>query len=172
MLGGRTFLERVSEAAADAFDTVWYVSREPLRHVPAERQLLDAEELQRAAIFGLERAVGHAAGKFWLIGVDFPLVTGESLRLLRARFSEAAVSVLAPVWHGQPQMLCAGYTSELGSVVSEQVRRGDFRMQSLLDRVASELVPEAELRAVLDGEPLWNVNDREELEKVKRAHER
>lgn len=153
-LGARTFLERVTGAASQAFETV---------------EVVDARGGGvNAAIFGLAECARRAKGRFWLLGVDFPLITGEVLSYLRERFEAADEEMLVPVWHQQPQMLCAGYSSKVRDTVDEQIKRGDLRMRSLLAAVRCSVVREDELRERFDGEPIWNVNTKEDLEEVRR----
>lgn len=172
-LEGRRFIDRVARAALPAFDRVIAVTREG---EPAPSDALETIHEQphdgASPIYGIRRALDHGGDRVWILATDYPLVTSELLRHLRSRFERSLASMLVPVWHGHPQMLCAGYGSATRNVLDIMISSKQFRLRDLLTSVDCEQVGEAELRAAFNGDPLWNVNLPEELERLRRLYER
>jgi molybdopterin-guanine dinucleotide biosynthesis protein A len=173
VLDGTTFGARVVEAARAAFDDVIAVERFGGGERAGLRTIFEDEHEGRGSIFGLQRALRDAGeSRFWLLAIDYPLIDARILRDLRGRFErEPAASMLIPLWDGQRQMLCAGYSPSMAPQVGRSIRRGELTLRALIDERAV-LVPEAELRADHPGEPLLNVNDPADLERARRLHER
>ena len=170
-LEGRSFLARAIAAASGAgFDEVVLVGRGPAS-VPdgAGRLLVDHNHAGTASIFGLERALEDCPEeRLWLLALDYPLITAALLRFLAESFALSSGSILAPMWHGHPQMLCAGYSTSLLPRVRAAIAANDFRLRGLLSGAPDDLVEEESLRARFDGEPLWNVNRPQDLEELRR----
>lgn len=172
-IGGRTFEERVVAAARAAFDEVVAVERAGGAPRDGIRTIFEEPHEERGALFGLARALADAGGSpFWLLAIDYPLVTAELLADLRARFEASGAPALLPFWDGAPQMLCGGYSAEIAPRVAAALRRGDLRLRALLDAPGVATVPESILREHHSGEPLMNVNDPADLERARRIDER
>ncbi len=172
-LGGRTFEDRVVAAARAAFDEVVAVERAGGARREGLRTIFEEEREERGPIFGLERALRDAGrSRFWLLAIDYPLVTAELLGDLRRRFEASPAVMLIPWWDGAPQMLCGGYSPEIGPRLETSLRAGDLRLRGLLDTLFVEQVPEAALREHHAGEPLLNVNGPADLERAREIHER
>lgn len=172
-LGGRTFEERVVAAARVAFDEVIAIDRPGGAERAGIRTIFEEPHEGRGAIFGLARALADAGtAPFWLLGVDYPLITATLLSDLRARFEESKTSLLVPVWDGNPQMLCAGYSAAVAPRLAASIASGDLRLRALLDEPGTLTVPESVVRAHHAGEPLMNVNDPADLERARSIDER
>lgn len=173
LLGGRSFFNRVHESAAKAFDSVVIVTRQSVTTPPGTRVLFDRPHAGSSSIHGLLRALEASSDdKLWLLAVDFPLITDEILRFLAASFSASDGEFLVPMWHGKPQMLCAGYSRALLDVVRQKIDAGEHRMQSVIEGRRGDFLAEEHLREQFDDEPLWNVNQPEEYAEVRRRYER
>lgn len=171
ILGGRAFLDRVTSAAAEAFDEVVTVQRSGAPETDRARSIHERAHEGTAAIFGLERAMEDSGGaRFWLLALDYPLITGALLTDLRARWEASESSVIAPVWSGQPQLLCAGWSGSLLPVIRAKIEAGEYRLRDVLNR-SGTMIAEDELRRAHPGEPLLNVNDPADLERARRIHE-
>lgn len=172
-LEGRRFIDRIVEAALPVFDRVIAVTREG---EPAPSDALETIHEQphegASPIYGVRRALDHGGDRVWLLATDYPLVTSDLLRHLRLRFERSAASMLVPVWHGHPQMLCAGYGSSARDVLDIMIRSKQLRLRDLLTSVDCEQVGEDELRAAFAGDQLWNVNLPEDMERLRRLYER
>jgi molybdopterin-guanine dinucleotide biosynthesis protein A len=170
-IGGATFEELVLGAAAAAFDEVVAVERAGGKE-RSVRTIFEEPREERGAAFGLARAFADAGEqRLWLLGVDFPLVTGALLRDLRERFERSAASILVPWWDGEPQMLSAGYGPAAGQALARAIEEEDLRLRGLLGRVGAEHVSEEEIRARHAGEPLLNVNQPADLERARKIHD-
>lgn len=173
LLGGETFFNRVYESAVKAFDRVVIITREGMPAPRGTAVLYDRPHAESSSIHGLLRALEESPhDKLWLLAVDFPLITEEVLRFLSSAFAASDGDYLVPVWHGKPQMLCAGYSRALLDVVSGKIEAGEHRMQSVIEGRRGELLSEHSLRERFDDEPLWNVNQPEDYAEVRRRYER
>jgi molybdopterin-guanine dinucleotide biosynthesis protein A len=170
LIGGRSsrmgvsktelFLGRILAAALPVFDEVVAVQRSGGEAV-AIRTIFEEAHEQDGAVFGVARALrdvqecGLTQG--FVLAVDYPMITADVLRYLRDRGG-------VPLWDGRPQMLCAVWDVRVLPRIEERIARGQFDLHGLVDR---EMIPEGELRARFDGEPLRNVNTPEEWEAVR-----
>lgn len=170
LIGGRSrrmgvsktelFLERTLAAASPEFDEVVAVQRAG-GHAAAIRTVFEEPHEHDGAVFGVARALrdvrecGLTQG--FALAVDYPMITAGVLRHLRDRGG-------VPIWDGRPQMLCAVWDVRVLPRIEERIARGQFDLHGLVDR---EMIPESELRARFEGEPLRNVNTPEEWEALR-----
>lgn len=173
LIGGRSqrmgtskaalFLDRVAAAAANVFDSVVAVQRAggdvPFVRTPL-RTICESAHEAEGPVFGVLAALRDAEGPAFVLAVDYPLVTSELLQFLREREG-------VPVWNGFPQPLCAVWPGALLPVIEERIASGILDLQSLR---RNDMIPESELRARFGGEPLWNVNTPDDLEKAERLY--
>jgi molybdopterin-guanine dinucleotide biosynthesis protein A len=114
------------------------------------------------------RSLDHARARCFILGVDYPLITAEILRHLRERFERSKALLVAPVWSGKTQMLCAGYAPELLARIEERIGARRYDLRSVAAEGEAEIVAEDALRAMFAGEPLMNVNTPEEMDRMRR----
>ncbi len=154
------FLERIIAAASPLFDEVVAVQRFG-GEAASIRTIYEEPHEDDGAIFGVACALRDVQQsgleRGFVLAVDYPMITADVLRHL----SECGG---VPVWDGRPQPLCAVWEASLLPRIEERIARGQLDLQGVADR---EMIPEAELRARFDGEPLRNVNTPEEWEAVK-----
>jgi len=170
-LGGRTFLERVGDAARPVFDEIVAVARPDRGDLPLEgmRNIFESPHREEGPVFGLVRALEDAGeGKAWITAVDYPLLTSDLLRTLAGRFEESRSLMLVPRWSDRMQMLCAGYSGPMLSVIRARIAAERYDLRGLADPQWTTIVDESELRLSFAGEPLRNVNTPDELEEVRR----
>jgi molybdopterin-guanine dinucleotide biosynthesis protein A len=170
LIGGRSrrmgvsktdlFLERIVAASSPVFEEIVAVQRSEAQPV-AIRTIFEEPHAHDGAIFGVARALRdvEASGltQGFVLAVDYPMITADVLRHLRDRGG-------VPIWDGHPQMLCAVWEVRALPRIEERIARGQFDLHGLVDR---EMIPEDELRARFDGEPLRNVNTPVEWEAVR-----
>ena len=158
----KLFLDRILAASSPVFDEVVAVQRSrgeaaSIRTIYEEPHELDG------AVFGVARAFRDVQEsgltRAFVLAVDYPMITADVLRHLSEHSG-------IPVWDGHPQLLCAVWNVSVLPRIEERIARGQLDLQGVADR---EMIPEAELRARFDGEPLRNVNTPEEWEAV-RSH--
>ena len=161
LIGGRSrrmgssktelFLHRVVAAATLVFDQVLAVQRfaGPSANI---QTIYEDEHEGEGAIFGVARALRDADDRAFILAVDYPFITSDVLRFLR---DDGRV----PMWDGRAQPLCAVWETSALPIIEERIARGTFDLHGLIDR---EMIPESELRARFEGEPLRNVNTPEE----------
>lgn len=169
LIGGRSrrmgvsktdlFLARVIAAAAPVFDEVVAVQRfgGEAAHI---RTIFEEPHQHEAPVFGLVRALADARERAFILAVDYPMITSEVLRYVRDRAG-------VPVWDERPQPLCAVWDASGLPRIEERIARGQLDLRGLLDR---EMIPESELRARFEGEPLRNVNTTAEWEAVRSSN--
>jgi molybdopterin-guanine dinucleotide biosynthesis protein A len=164
------FLDHVARAASEVFEGVIAVQRDGGKEAGIATIFEPLHEDQ-APVFGVARALAHAGERCFVLAVDYPLLTSAILRHLRARFESTAALLLAPVWSGKTQMLCAGYAPELLPRIEQRIAAKRYDLRGLARDGEAEIIAETELRATFAGEPLMNVNTSEELQEAMR-HER
>jgi molybdopterin-guanine dinucleotide biosynthesis protein A len=168
---GRTFLERVTDAARPVFDEVVAVARLDGRDVSMEglRTIFESAHDEQGPVFGLIRALEDAGERpAWISAVDYPLLTTELLQFLAGRFESSGSRMLVPRWNDRMQMLCAGYLPSMLPVIRDRVAVQRYDLRGLAAAEWTTVVEESELRRSFSGEPLLNVNTPEELEEVRR----
>jgi molybdopterin-guanine dinucleotide biosynthesis protein A len=157
------FLDRVVAAASPVFDEVLAVNRhdaEPLRI----RTIFEEPHDDEGALFGLARALADAREKCFVIAVDYPLITTEVLQFLAMRLEESGAAAVVPEWDGKPQPLCAGWDAAIAlPIIERRLAEGECELRSLIAEAGAVMIPESELRARFEGEPLMNVNTPEQF---------
>jgi molybdopterin-guanine dinucleotide biosynthesis protein A len=159
------FFESVAHVAAGAFEEVMAVQRfgGAAATIPT---IYETPHDDQAPVFGLARALDHARDRCFILAVDYPLITAEVLGYLRARFEASDALLLAPVWSGKTQMLCAGYAPELLPRLEQRIAAMRYDLRGIAGDDEAEILDEEELRARFSGEPLMNVNTNEEWLRV------
>lgn len=160
------FLDCVSQAAAEVFDDVFAVQR----HGGPAVSLATIHEPphdKEAPIFGVTCALAHARTRCFVLAVDYPMITAAILRHLRDRFERSKALLVAPVWSGKTQILCAGYDPALLPRMEQRIAATRYDLRNLAIGGEAEILGEDELRAQFAGEPLMNVNTMEEWGRVK-----
>jgi molybdopterin-guanine dinucleotide biosynthesis protein A len=163
---GELFLDRVAQVAAEVFEDVFAVQRHggPAASLAT---IYESPHDAQAPIFGVASALAHAGARCFVLAVDYPLITTAILRHLRDRFERSDALLLAPVWSGKTQILCAGYAPALLPRIQQRIAATRYDLRGLAVDGEAEILAEDELRAQFAGEPLMNVNTMEEWGRVK-----
>jgi len=171
LIGGRSrrmgrpkeelFLDRVASAASEVFETVIAVQRNGGTAASIET-IYESPHDDQAPVFGVARALEHARDRCFILAVDYPLITAAILRHLRERFESSPALLVAPIWSGKTQMLCAGYDPELLPRIEQRIAAKRYDLRGLASESEAEILAEDELRKMFKGEPLMNVNTDEE----------
>jgi len=171
LIGGRSrrmgrpktelFLDRVVRAATEVFEDVIAVQRfgGEAASIPT---ICESPHDDQAPVFGVACALAHARERCFILAVDYPLITAAILRHLRERFERSRALLVAPVWSGKTQMLCAGYAPELLARIEQRLAAKRYDLRGLAGEDEANIIAEDELRAMFAGEPLMNVNTPEE----------
>jgi molybdopterin-guanine dinucleotide biosynthesis protein A len=180
LIGGRSrrmgrpkeelFLDRVASTAAEVFETVIAVQRNGGVAASIET-IFERSHDDQAPVFGVDRALEHARERCFILAVDYPLITVAMLVYLRDRFESSSALLLAPVWSGKTQMLCAGYDPTLLPRIEERIAATRYDLRGLAFESEAEILAEDDLRKRFDGEPLMNVNtmaDAESMQLIRR----
>ena len=160
------FFDRVANTAADVFENVFAVQR----HGGAAASLSTIYESphdDQAPVFGVACALAHARQRCFIIAVDYPLITTAMLHFLRDRFERSSAMLLAPVWSGKTQMLCAGYDPALLPRLQQRIGAKRYDLRGVAGDDEAEILAEDDLRAQFAGEPLMNVNTMAEWESLR-----
>jgi molybdenum cofactor guanylyltransferase len=169
MFDGRTLLDRVVSACAVAFDSVTVVCNPAIEVRSSCRRLIEPPHAEPASLFGVVAALEESTNdRCWVIGVDFPLITGEVLSFLRSRAEATAAPMVVPWWRGHPQMLCAAYSKSLIPAARRRIAAGDYKLRRFLTNVDVERIAEEELKR-FGPEVLTSVNRRDELEFLEKS---
>jgi molybdopterin-guanine dinucleotide biosynthesis protein A len=160
------FLDRVVRAASEVFEEVIAVQRHGGMAAPIPT-IYENPHDDQAPVFGVACALAHARERCFILAVDYPLITAAILRHLRERFERSHALLLAPVWSGKTQMLCAGYAPELLQRIERRIAVTRYDLRGLAGEGEADILTEDELRATFAGEPLMNVNTVEEWESIR-----
>jgi molybdopterin-guanine dinucleotide biosynthesis protein A len=160
------FFERVAAAAGEVFEEVFAVQRHGGPAAPLFT-IYENRHDDQAPVFGVACALAYARERSFVIAVDYPLITTAILRFLRERFERSSALLLAPVWSGKTQMLCAGYDPALLPRLQQRIAAKRYDLRGVAGDDEAEILAEDDLRAQFEGEPLMNVNTMEELRRVK-----
>lgn len=154
------FLPRVAAAAEPVFDEVIAVQRaggETLS-IPT---IFESEHDGEAPVFGVLRALEHAAARAFILAVDHALITTKVLTELRRRVDASSAPLVMPVWNRVVQPLCAGYGPALIPLLRSRIEERKLDLRTLMDDVPAETF-------VFDGPELRNINTQAELAEVER----
>ncbi len=141
-VGGVPMVERVAAALRQAATDVVVVGREG--ELAGIRCVADRVDGGRGPLAGLATALAIAGDRpVLLVAVDQPLVRPATLRRLAARVGTGRA--LVPIADGARQVTCAAYPAAWAGDAAREVATGS--VQSLLDRLPFDAVPEEEWRA-------------------------
>jgi molybdopterin-guanine dinucleotide biosynthesis protein A len=146
------FFDRVAAAARGAFEDVYAVQRAGGAAAPGVETIFEEPHAQRAPVFGVRRALEHARGRCFVLAVDYPRLSAELLRRLRARFEASGALLMAPRAMDKLHVLCAGYDSALLPRIDERIAQGRLDLRGLVTDVVDE-----------ETDQLLNVNTPEDL---------
>jgi len=155
------FLDPVARVASEVFEQVMAVQRYGGAAAKIET-IYETPHDDQAPVFGVARALGHARERCFILAVDYPLITVDVLCHLRTRFESSNALLVAPIWSGKTQMLCAGYAPELLPRIEQRIAAKRYDLRGLAGDDEAEILGEDGLRAEFAGEPLMNVNTIEE----------
>jgi molybdopterin-guanine dinucleotide biosynthesis protein A len=167
-IGGETFLQLVHREASAVFDDVIAVTKTG-RDAGGLPVIHESETDVTAPILGLARASDHAGSEpYFVLAVDYPLMTRALLAFLRERFEGSEAEIVAPRSSGKVHVLCAGYRPTVRASLVEKIRRSEYRLQGLLDLHRAEIIEGEDLAPF--GHALLNVNTEDDLEKARAHH--
>jgi molybdopterin-guanine dinucleotide biosynthesis protein A len=102
-----------------------------------------------------------------ILAVDVPFVSKELLIHLIAGVSSSSAVVTVPWVAGRWQPLCAIYRREFADVAEAALRRGQYKIDALFDRVIVRVIEEDELATAGFSTTMFrNLNTKEELEQA------
>jgi molybdopterin-guanine dinucleotide biosynthesis protein A len=102
-----------------------------------------------------------------ILAVDVPFVSKELLKYLIAGVSSSSAVVTVPWVAGRWQPLCAIYGREFADVAEDALRRGQYKIDALFDRVIVRVIEEDELATAGFSTGMFrNLNTKEELEQA------
>jgi molybdopterin-guanine dinucleotide biosynthesis protein A len=170
VLGGRTLLQRVIDAAAEVADETVVVCA-PGRPLPAievhgSLRLTTDEVGGQGPLAGILAGLAVATGEVaLLLACDQPFVRPALLRLLVAQAAEA--SAVIPLLDGQPQHLCAALRVDAAPTLREAYEGGSRAAAAISDLPGTRLLDPAAWRAVdADGVSFAGANTPEELARL------
>lgn len=167
VLGGRTLLQRVIDAAAEVADATVVVLA-PGRPLPpleprGALRLTTDEVGGQGPLAGILAGLAAAEGEVaLLLACDQPFVRPTLLRLLAEQAAEAPVAI--PLLDGQPQHLCSAVRLDTAPALREAYARGSRAAAAISDLPGTRLLaPEVWRAADPDGVSFAGANTPEEL---------
>jgi molybdopterin-guanine dinucleotide biosynthesis protein A len=170
VVDGRRIIDRQLEVLRRCFDDVVLVANDPvlvssLGSEPNIRVVADRVPGGIGPLAGLDAALDAlpgAADAVVCVAGDMPFLSQAVLEMLRDR-APAAVA-LVPRIDGRPEPLLARYGRACAPLVREQIGRGEYAVQRLLERLPATFLDEAALRAIDPGlRSFVNVNTPDDL---------
>jgi molybdopterin-guanine dinucleotide biosynthesis protein A len=163
-VGGVAMLTRVCKAVSEVAKIVVVVSArgQVLPALPPACWRVDDEQEQKGPLSALStgvHALGCSDGHTFVVGCDYPFLTGAYLRALLGHAGEADLTVDASD-HAQP--LCAWYRTECLTKASDLIRSGEYRLRMILKGLSVSSVPVADLDAWYPEHTTFNINTPEE----------
>ena len=155
------FLPFVAAAARPVFDQIIAVQRANGSAAAEIETIFEEQHSEHAPAFGVARALQHANADCFILAVDYPLIRSEVLSYIQSH----AGDLILPRWNDKLQVLCGVYRKAVRAILEERLAAGRYDLRGLGDR--ARIIDEAELRARFAGEPLMNVNTREEWAEAK-----
>jgi molybdopterin-guanine dinucleotide biosynthesis protein A len=132
------FLEVVAAAAGPVFDAVIAVERADGERRSIET-IFERNHRDEAPVFGVERAIEHAAARCFVLAVDYGRITSAVLQQLRAHVEKSGAPVVVPVWRGIPQTLCAGYSPAVAPLIARRIGEGKLDLLGLAGDAGAEM---------------------------------
>lgn len=164
---GATIIDRVTAAAAEVFKRVLAVQRQGGAVARGVTTIFEGPHEGEAPLWGLRAALLHAKDRCFVIAVDYPLLRCDVLRFLSREFSSGSDRIVAPMWGGRVQTLCAGYSADVLPLIEARIAEGRLDLRGLIDAARGRIIDEEVLRQRFPGEPLLNVNTPEELARAR-----
>lgn len=171
VVGGRRIVDRVLDALAGAVPEVVINANEPGLYGDLDLAVVPDRHPGIGPLAGIHAALHHALLRGWpgvlVVACDLPFVTAEVLRLIVRRAAVFPADAVVPESHGRRgvEPLCAFYSVECIPVVEAMIAQGERRAHTLLERVRTDRVPLADVRAAGDPHLLFhNVNTVSDLD--------
>ena len=170
VLGDRTFLDRVCDEASAVFDSVTIVTKAEKADHATVRTIHEDSTDVTAPILGLFRAAEDAGDeRFFVLAVDYPLITRELLSFIRERAEASDAEIVAPSSGAKIHVLCAAYQSSVRPTLEKKMASGKYRLQGLIDIHKGDVIPLEDLESF--GTALMNINTMDDYERAKRIHD-
>ncbi len=143
-LQGRSLLDRSLELARSVADDVCIVG-DPHKFSTYDSVVQDVFP-GRGPLGGIHAALRQSQTEWNLmLAVDLPFVESRFLSHLIACARESAAMVIVPYGGGRWQPLCAIYRRRFGEIAEESLRKGENRIDALLDRVQTQIIHEEDI---------------------------
>lgn len=174
-VGGQRIVDRVLNALAAVVPEVAVSANDPGLYDDLDIDVLPDRYGGVGPLAGIHAALLHAVERGWpgalVVACDLPYVTAEVLRLIVRRAQASAADAVVPESHDRHgvEPLCAFYSVDCIPVVEGIIAEGGRRAHQLLERVPTDRIPLAEVRAAGDPHLLFhNVNTVSDLDEAER----
>ncbi len=170
VLDDRTFLDRVCGEASSVFDAVTIVTKADRADHATVRTIHEEATDITAPLLGLLRAAQDSGDDpFFVLAVDYPLITRELISFIRDRAERSDAEIVAPSSGGKVHVLCAAYKPSVRPTLEKKMAKGEYRLQGLIDVHRGDVIPLEELERF--GSALLNVNTKEDYERARKIHD-
>ena len=175
LVGGRRIVDRVLDALGAVVPEVVVSANDPEPYGGLELAVIPDRHAGIGPLGGIHAALLHAVERGWpgalVVACDLPYVTAGVLRLVVRRARVSPADAVAPESHGRRgvEPLCAFYSVDCIPIVEAMIAEGESRAHRLLERVRTDRIPLAGIRAVGDPHLLFhNVNTVTDLDEAER----
>lgn len=162
ILGGKTFLERLTNTISDLGFTPFLITQEDVK-VKNNLPCIPDYTPQIGPLGGLYQSLRHAETAYIVyLSCDIPLLPAEVLKLLMKQASSQACSMVC--YKNKMYPLIGIYHKSILPVVSHQLKGKNYKMMDLIERVNARGVS---VESWVNDEILLNCNNIDDLEKLK-----
>ena len=140
--GRTTLLAHQTTRLAAIFHEVFVVAKEaPSFDAGPGRLLLDRTS-DRAAIYGLVRALEQVEDRVFVLAVDLPLMTEAVIRAIAGRSLSSPAPAVLPRADGRLQALAGVWRRQVLPTALARIARGELSFQGLAAEIGAEFLAE------------------------------
>jgi molybdopterin-guanine dinucleotide biosynthesis protein A len=146
--GASTLLEHQTTRLAALFDEVLVVAKEAPDYAAGPAHVVLDGVPERAAIYGLIRALEEAEDRIFVLAVDQPAVPPALLRAIASRSLGGDASAVIPRAHGRLQPLAAVWRRRCLDAARRRAAAGDLSLHGLAREVGADVFDETQWSAI------------------------
>jgi molybdopterin-guanine dinucleotide biosynthesis protein A len=168
---GERMLDRLYGIFQELFDEIILVTKEPLQYIAWDLNIVTDLYPMRSALVGIHAGLFYASHpNIFVTACDLPFLKRGLVEILLGE-SELRWDIVLPVTPDGHQPLCAVYSKRCMKQIEAQMKRGDFRVADLFQKVRVKKVPESVL-TLADPElvSFFNINTQKDLAAAKQIN--
>jgi molybdenum cofactor guanylyltransferase len=146
-VGGHTILSRLLATLEPLFEEILLVTRQPQIYADIPVKVVVDLFEDRSSLTGIHAGLVNAdADHAFVVPCDTPFLQPSIVQLLFDTL-EPEWDVVVPTMDGHYQPLCAIYSKRCIPVMETQLRRGDYKIINLFNRMKTKILPADQIKA-------------------------